>query len=234
MATLFDHSMETDFSEWSSFQVDGDPIGDLAWSASAGMAGSAGGAANLVDSSGQTWLQQLITWSTRWLHIRAYFDPNSINMGSGDKWRFISCSGREFNLNIGYNGTNYFASADVEDDGSTKRATSDYVLPGTNDGPHFVEIRIQRAETNVSVDGQVSLYLDGTLQETLGSIDLFDHTVPAHVRVGVGSGIDSPTTNGTFYFDEVKCTNDDTEIGAVPSSGLILPVAMHNYRRNRA
>ena len=232
MAVLFDYSMETDLDEWSSDSVD-DPA-DLKWSASGAMAGTSGGGANLVNSSGQTWAQQTISWSTRWLHIRAYFDPNSINMSSGNEWRFISTSGREFNLSIGYNGTNYYANASVENDTPSTISTGDHILPGTNDGPHYLEIRVQRAETNVSVDGQVELFIDGVSQENKTGIDLYDHTVPAHVRVGVCSGIDSPGTNGTFYFDEVKCTDDDTEIGAVAAGGLSIPAAMHSYRRNRA
>ena len=225
MTVLFDNHIETDFSEFDSESVD-EPA-DLTWSADAALVGS-GGAKNVVDGTGQTWLQSNMgSWSTQFLHIRFWFDPNGMTIGDADEFRLMQSAGREMVVNFGYTTAGgYWLEAEAENDSGAKVGTGQYAL---SDEPHFIEYRMRRNDDAGTPNAEVSLYVDGNLQETKGSLDIFDWTRPPHCRVGLCSGFDTGMS-GTFYFDEIKGIDTDDLIDG-PVSGLDVVLVDHHLRQ---
>ena len=76
MTVVFTANMDTDFSEWTS-ETDAD--NDLSWSASAGMAYTAGGCEALIDDTNSMYLAKTgLTLAGNLFRYRIYIDPNTI------------------------------------------------------------------------------------------------------------------------------------------------------------
>jgi hypothetical protein len=80
------------------------------------------------------------------------------------------------------------------------------------DAPHYVEIHIQRAATNVSADGHVHVWVDGASIVNRTNIDNYDaFAIISNFNFGAEDiGAD---TAGAFYIDEIVCNDDGNEIG---------------------
>ena len=208
MAEIFRITHESnDLSEYSSTTTDG---GDLSTSAAAAMVGSFG-LSFLIDDTNLIEGQKNFTQITSAVYrYRVYFDPNALTMSSGDF--FTSVQIREGgnargNIQVEFDGADYRIRAQVRDDATT-RSTSYYVI---SDATHYIEARVQYAASAVSADGDLTLWIDGTLKETLGSLDIFDISKPDKAILRA-DGIDAGTS-GTFYQDDFIFRDDDTEIG---------------------
>lgn len=82
-----------------------------------------------------------------------------------------------------------------------------------HDVPHYVEIHIERASTNIASDGRVRLWVDGVLKKIWAAVDNFDvFGNMSRFRLGAPNGVDASIT-GTFYLDEFKANDDGGVIG---------------------
>jgi len=78
-------------------------------------------------------------------------------------------------LVLRYDGSSYEIRAELQRDDATWAVTSYYDI--TN-AAHYVEVDVQRASSAIAGDGTTRLWIDGTLKETVASIDLYDLAQP--------------------------------------------------------
>jgi hypothetical protein len=218
MAKLIDIHMNTGLTEWDSTETDG---GHLSWAAAAGLPNATdnpGGMSCLIADTNDMYALKSVTTNTSGkLRARLYFDINSITMANLDVvtlWYARSTTLPTFvNIQAIKIGANYTIFASIVDDTATANDTG-YVT--ITDAPHYIEVYVQRAATDISADGRLDLWVDGGSQETVASIDNYD-------RFGNFSyclmGVISPPagTSGTVYLDELAVNDDGAEIGAAPT-----------------
>lgn len=217
MAVIIDIDHETnDLSQYTS------TLGSMSVSAPAALAGTSYGAE--IDTTGSVLsygTKDLAANSTTGVaRMRFYVDPNSLTMGNGDGFYFVEMHngswlsilsgsfyrfGGEYNFNI-----------TAFDDLSTYPQTSFYPL---SDAPHYIEILITRAATNVSADGSIELFFDGVSKESVSGIDNYDTFASFRgFHLGAIYGLVG-STSGVFYVDQVIVNDDGGEIGPyVPPS----------------
>lgn len=214
MAEVFDIGHESDLSEYTSTVTDG---GDLS-QGTPGLAGTSGRMECLLDDTtaiyGEKEFTQLTSTSYR---FRFYLDINSLTMGSANQFyvcQLLDNGSNRARVALGYDGSNYEIKAGVDDDSSTEQDTAFYDV---TDEPHYIEVLITYASSDVASDGTLDLWIDGVSQEQVTGIDLYDFSKPDEARLGAVSGIDA-ATSGTFYLDEFILRDDDTEIGPVSTT----------------
>ncbi len=133
---------------------------------------------------------------------RFYFDPNSITMASGNTHDiFVGRTGSldVFRIQFRFTSGNYQVSAQTRNDSTVYSSTSWYTI---SDAPHPVEIDWKAATGAGANDGYISLWIDGTLKQTVSTVDNDTRRVD-EARLGPLSGIDAGT-QGTEYFDAVE------------------------------
>lgn len=212
MGVIFTASMNADFSEWTT---ESDADGDLNWSAAAGLAGSAGGMAALIDDNNPMYCSKTLTTSTTGImRARLYVNPNTISMADGNQYYFFgpynSAVGRVGHINMRYNGASYQIVVGLVND-----ALSDASATAVNisNAEHYVEYMLTRASSDVASDGRVDWWIDGVAQAAVTTQDNWDRfNNLGSVRMGPYSGIDT-STRGTVYFDELVVRDDNVEIG---------------------
>lgn len=231
MSVIFTARMEIDFSEWTS---ETDTENDLNWSASAGLAGSAGGAALLIDNTTLMYLNKTgLADTSGKARCRFYIDPNTLTMGAGEDFVVLrlanTADDRLCQVYLYYSSGNYKIYHQITNDaGSNVDATGAATI---TDAPHYVEIYLQRASSNVASDGSLLLQVDGVDIETISGIDNYDRFVQlGQVHLGAYFGLDAGTS-GTFYLDEVVVNNDGSLIGPVVTTSI--PVIMNQYRQRK-
>jgi len=131
---------------------------------------------------------------------RFYFDPNSISMASGDIHNILvgrnSGGSDVLRVQFRFSSPNYQVRAQIRSDGGTYTNSSWYTL---SDAAHFIEIDWQAASSAGANNGCISLWLDGTLRQTVSGIDN-DNLRVDEARLGPLAGIDTGT-RGTEFFD---------------------------------
>ena len=214
--TIIDIDLETgDLSEFTSTVIDG---GDLSWSASAAIAGQ-GGLSVLIDDTTSIYGEYTLgtVSTTGILRARFYFDPNGLTMDQ-DNGHYIfntkhtTSSGNDLcEVYLIKGATSYKIGALMySDSGST--GTSDYDI---TDEPHYIEVLLQRATGSTSNDGYLTLWIDGSLKETISGIDNYDQFASfGYCKIGATYGVDS-ATSGTYYLDELIVNDDGAEIGGL-------------------
>jgi len=208
MTELFNIGLETDLSEFDTTATDG---GDLAQSGAAALAGTAGGMSCLIDDTNQIYGEKTFSSVTRF-RCRFYIDINSLTMADGDVFNIAKeISSSKIALRLKYTtASGYQINIQCDLDSGTD-VTGDYDI---SDAEHYIEFDWAAASSPGANDGFLSLYLDGSLQETLSSLDNDTVTID---RMAFGAfGVDSGTS-GTLYLDEMVANDDGSEIGA---SGL--------------
>jgi hypothetical protein len=207
-----------DLTQYTSTVTDG---GDLSVTGAAALVDANGLSCLLDDTTaiyGEKTFTQLTGTHSR---LRFYIDPNGLTMADGDIFRI--CEMRDSANERGFVILNYTTADGYRirsfyvDDSSTNRPTSYYVI---SDGRHYVEVWFERASTDVAVDGQMSLYIDGVLKESLASLDVFDLSQADRVRLGASAGIDAGTS-GTLYLDDLIVRDDSTEIGGATTYSIL-------------
>ena len=143
---------------------------------------------------------------------RFYFHPNSISMTSGNAHYLLA--GRTGSTDVvyvefRYSTPNYQIRAQIRNDSTTYSSTSWYTI---SNAWHFLEIDWKAATAAGANNGYVTLWIDGALKQTIGSIDNDTRRVD-EVRLGPLTGIDSGTT-GTELFDAFE-SRQSTYIGPV-------------------
>ncbi|MBN1135947.1 MAG: hypothetical protein JXM73_05150, partial [Anaerolineae bacterium] len=80
---------------------------------------------------------------------------------------------------------------------------------------HYVEVLVQYAGSASSLDGLVTLSIDGVQVDQFSSLDIYDADKrPDNVQLGAILGVDAGTL-GVFYLDELLLREGADEIGPV-------------------
>lgn len=220
--------MESDLTEWTSTATDS---GDLTWDAAAGLAGSSGGMACLVDDINNIYGEKSsIGWTSGVFNLRIHFKTNGLTMANGDVfWLARAIVGASANIllpQLGYTTTGPSYRLRVFYIADPANVTTGY--QNITDGEHWVEIHYKRASSNVAADGEFWWKIDGTKYDENLAVDIYDIWSGNldKLQVGAPGGLDAGTS-GTFYVDEVKLNNTGATIGGyhapVSLGGTITP-----------
>lgn len=194
---IFEDGFESgNFSAWSA-RIDSQS--DLSVSPIAAMEGSYGMAA-LIDDTTAMYVRDDSPSNEARYRARFSFDPNGIAMASGNRHRIMAATNGVSELarvDVRWTSTDgYQLLASVRDDAGVYASTA---WTPITDAPHAIEIDWRAASAPGANDGSLSLYVDGTLVQTLGGIDNDTHRVQ-QARLGPQRGIDAGTS-GTELFD---------------------------------
>jgi hypothetical protein len=216
--TLF--SITHEAGNLNDYEVQNTDSGNLSVSASAGMGGSSYGIAVHYASNTTTKNVQkgLGLFGESVFRFRFYYDPNSITLASTTQQ--IVCTSSNATAFSGihmvnivhlYSSGNFRLRLGTFNDSNGYSNGSQIII---TDAPHYVEVEVTRASSSVAADGQCRMWIDGSLESTVSSIDNYDLFVYSDVlQIGAVTG-GSSSNSGTFYLDEIEANVDGTEIGA--------------------
>lgn len=217
-----DHSTG-DLSQYDSTVTDG---GDLSVTEAAALAGTTYGMQFGIDDTTAMEAQAdfSIDASDTAIRVRYYFDINSLYMEDANEFYTQYCSGPGilWLIKIRKNVANYELLWRVYDD-SNGSHESGYVT--FTDEPHYVELLVERAATDVSSDASVQMWIDGNSEFSASGFDIYDRLL-AVSRIEMAVKYVSAAVAGTIYVDQLVVRNDDTEIGPVPAGGDPLSTTM--------
>lgn len=206
---------DNDLSEWDATVTDG---GNLSVSASAAMGGSEYGLAFLIDDQVEMYARVNISPPTSGkLRLRFYFDPNTLDMADGDTFNlFVMPStgpgSKFFYIYFNKNGDDYRLQFDPRDDDGWWGTDSEVIT----DGPHYIEVYVTKASSDVASDGTYEWWIDGVSKGAWTGRDNWD--VFAGITMAyIATGNLDEGTSGTFYADQLAVNTTGTEIGAVDS-----------------
>ena len=193
---IFADSFESgNISAWTSNSLDS---GDLSVTTTAALFGSRGIQA-VIDDSNALYVRDDSPNTELRYRMRFYFDPNTIQMTSGDKHfifkGFVGTSTEVLQIEFGKTSGAYQVRAGLLNDGSTWTYTNWLNL---SDASHFIEFDWRAASGTGANNGGLTLWIDGTQQADLTGVDNDTRRID-RIRLGA-LGIDSGT-RGTYYFD---------------------------------
>ena len=144
MSVIFAAQMEADFSEFTS---ETDTDSHLNWSASAALAGTAGGMAmQIADTTAAYCTKTGLSISGSIVRARIYIDPNSMTMGNGEDFTvFLGYSdvGDILGIHFGYlTASGYFTRVMIKTDAGAPNYS---VTCNITDAPHCIEALWTRA-----------------------------------------------------------------------------------------
>lgn len=223
MAVLESITHETgDFTQYDSYTDNA----DLTIAAAAALVGSRGMSivindAGVLNGAAGNWAS-----TTGLLRFRFYIDPNGLTMGAGNNFTIFRVANSASSTLVAvmlwsYDGADaYRISVDYRTDGGGYVDGTRY---GMTDAKHYIEGYFVKAETNVSSDGSVTWWLDGTQISNVTGLDNYDTwTNMDDMWFGAVNQLDAGTS-GTFYLDDLVITSDGTLIGpAVVSTPMTL------------
>lgn len=209
-----------DLSQYTT-TVDPD-VGELNVTNAAAMGGLWGMAATMDDADSLYGRLVFAAIATGIYRLRFYFDPNGLDYGDWEDFRIFQLH-RDAALRLlvyirWRDGTNtFYISVDVIDDNGAYIGTNWYTI---TDDAHYIEILVEYADDPGSENGELTLWVDGALQENINDIDIFTRTQPNEMRMGAVGGVDAGC-DGTIYLDEFIIRDDAVEIGPyVPTERL--------------
>jgi len=205
---------EGDTSEFTALE---DPDGDISVTSAAALANTNYGIAFLIDDANPVHGDKTLSVNsiTGVMRLRLYIDPHSLTLGDGSEFPFVYVTSSSLiicSLYLNYS-SGYRIQAGIYKDTVGVVSSSYYAI---TDAPHYIEILLVRATTDVSSDGYLQLWIDGVSQETIPNIDNYDRFNDfGGFAVGVISGAYfSGSNSGTFYLDEIIVNETGTLIGA--------------------
>jgi len=211
---LVDIDLETgDLSEFTTTVTDG---GNMSVSAGAALAGTNYGLQFLVNDTNSMYGQfDLVSASTTGIaRARFYLDPNSTAFTtdySSITVMTLQTSGglRTTAVRLRKWPTEYRIDIIVYDNSGVANTVAATSL---TDEPHYIELQLLRASTDIATDGEGKLWVDGSLQQTVSSIanyTRFSNLGKAFLTCAdVAAGI-----SGTFYSDQLVVTETSDTIG---------------------
>ncbi len=189
----------------------------------AALAGSPKGISVDVGTSGP-FLGEVFShaWTTDVMRFRVHVNVNNVSLADANARRIFGLWDAAYSaLRDGIeikDDSGYQVRAFATEDASTGQ-TGWYSL--NSDSDHVIEVEIVRASTNVASDGTLKLWVDGTLQETVTGLDIFDQTRADGwlIEWSLGNAGDS----GTIFVDEVELRDKARLIGSAvePTHGHI-------------
>jgi len=222
MSVIANIHMESDLSEWTATVTDS---GDLSWSASAGLAGTSGGLACLVDDTTAIYATKSgLNDTSNKVRIRFYLDPNSCTMTDPTQTAVLAFYNTALTVlgyvRLVYSGNSFRLNVRLFNDAGSGGSSTSVAI---SDGPHYIELYAQRAATSSSADGSLAWWIDGTAQTSLTGVDNYDAWAQVGaIRAGVGMVTGVPSgMSGTIYIDEILANNDGSEIGAYVTTATL-------------
>lgn len=152
--------------------------------------------------------------STGKSRARFYFDPNSISISAGGHigiFVFWSTGGQAGGVRAIYDSGSYKIYAYIVNDSAAYFNSSNISI---TDEPHYIEVYLQRASSNVASDGVLNLWVDGSGLQVVNGIDNYDKFVDLKY-INFGQRELAGTVSGTFYCDELKVNDDGGLIGGI-------------------
>ena len=222
MADLFSDGFESgDLTGWDSSD---NGTGDLTVHADAAIHGSYG-AKFVVNNQNAMYVQDDTPATEARYRCRFYLDPNGVSMadnsefeifrGIDESWGYVT-----FKIVFCYESSAYQIKVlDYTDAGDWSKMTATWSM---SDAPHCVEVDWKVATGVGQNDGEIKLWIDGVLKETVSSIDNDTHNV-GHVRLEIVEFSATPT--GTVYMDDFASNDDGSEIGQMQDISGILSSA---------
>ena len=110
-------------------------------------------------------------------------------------------------ISLGYQG-----SWEIEARVLSTGGTQTYLTASLGTGERTVELRGLRSSADGQTDGGYWLYVDGSLVDSLTSIDNYDEVKPSILRLKDERPGASQAPTGIFYLDEIQLREDDTPI----------------------
>ena len=195
--SIFTDSFESgNISAWTSNSVDG---GDLSVSTAAALSGSRGIQA-VFDDNNSLYVRDDSPNAELRYRARFYFDPNTIQMTSGNKHfifkGFVGASTEVLQIEFGQTSGAYQVRASLLNDGSTWTYTNWFNI---SDASHVIEFDWRAASGAGANNGGLTLWIDGVQKADLSGVDNDTRRID-RIRLGALSGVDSGT-RGTYYFD---------------------------------
>ena len=215
-----------DLSEYTSTVTDS---GDLSVDVTSTLVGSYGLLCTIDDTNNIYGLKSFTTLTSTVFRWRLYFDPNTITATNGVEFATIfkvmnSTSDRVvLTTRKRADGSGYDTRLRVYTDVGNNTTSYYNIL----DAPNYIEGNVVYASSDVASDATASLWVNGSLQETLTGLDIFDLTKPNTIRAGA-LGV-AAATSGSYFVDDIILRDDNTQIGAAAAATTILPQIMHHY-----
>jgi hypothetical protein len=196
-----------------------DPGTDVTTSVASALNGTAQGSAWLVDDDSPHTYSWFLSLSTTSYRQRFWIDPNSITIpgaGSAPFFRTVlkgTVAGPVgvtiLRITINYNSGAYSLSVQYLNDAQV--GTLLVNNQALSDAPHCVEVRVKRAASAVSSDGECEAWLDGGFLGLATNIDNYDIYNGADlIDAEITANSFSAGVSGTFYFDEWITDGDGT------------------------
>ena len=198
---------------------------DMSVTTAAKLAVTSYGISALIDDTTDNYLyptaSSQATGRCRW---RFYFDPNGLSMANNDEFTLFQLRYSTSSYSLAFikliyaTVGGYRIYAQAVNDVPAGVSTGVYTLPSTNDGPHYIECDLKRATNSSSNDGSIELFIDGTSQEKISTIDNYDRFANFNSFRWGPHTTKPATTSGTFYLDELIVNNDGRVIGPVDNT----------------
>ena len=206
MADLFSDGFESgNLTAWNA----NDGGGDFTAHADAALHGSYGGKVVINDTDWKFVQDETPSSETRY-RCRFYLDPNALSMAEGSYFEIMRGISESWALVpfqffcIKNSGVYKVQIVAGRDSGGALQGGG-YTI---TDEPHCIEIDWYKSSGGNN--GFLSLWVDGTLKETLSSLDNDTFNVG---RVRWGAGFFSGAISGTIFLDDFASNNDGTLIG---------------------
>jgi len=133
--------------------------------------------------------------------VRFGFDPNGIVMANNDTHivfeGYSGTSTAVLRVELRRSSGNYQVRVGILNDATTWTSSSWFTI---TDASHWIELDWKAATAVGTNNGYVTLWLDGTQQAQLNTLDNDTRRID-RVRLGAVTGIDTGT-RGTYFFDE--------------------------------
>lgn len=227
MSIVFSDDFESgDFSAWDTVPAGGTRN---SVTASAGMDGTTYGDEITPTDAGSAASQSLTVFTIvgNTLRLGFYLNKNDITAlvpGPFAQATVIQVSTFSFPIAIRIylkdTGSGIFIEYLTHEDDGTDHSSSTGLLAS---GEVVIEVKIARASTSGSADGEVELFINGSSVDSITGLDNYD--LFADIPNGtLATGADNFTgdSTGSFYLDQIVLRDDDTPIypPVSPSSGF--------------
>lgn len=182
----------------------------------AALAGSRRGIAVTTDNGASLVAAMALSraWTSRTIRYRHHFDPNGVTLADTSARRIadLVVAGVDNSVETrlysdGGGGYQIAARALTDDAGDTE--TAKYAI---TDAEHNIEVVLRRATSAVAADGELELWIDGTLKEAVTGLDIWDLARPNTARLIWLDG--SSSDAGDVYLDELEVRDTDATIGS--------------------
>lgn len=173
---------------------------DLKIDSAAAMFGKAGLNVALIDPESR-WVENNDLPDLSKVHVRFYFDPNTVKINAGDNFMVARLAGADkgARVQLSFKNNQYWIRLGVFQRDNNWKDTE--WLPFT-DMAHAIEFNFVASSSRRATDGLSKLWVDGTQVAKLTDLNTQVDTVN-QLTLGALRGLD-PGTRGNIYFDQVE------------------------------